>query len=137
MSIAMTAEQINGSEDGRAQRAGGVVSARPGRGHAEPSHWGQAHPEQSDAATAGALAHVRADGRRPRLARALCASGLMPLTARLRAAWRDDLRILAYHRVLPLAEPAGFRFDPDLISASAEALSRAQCLARSGHRPFT
>lgn len=44
----------------------------------------------------------------------------MPLIARLRAALRNDVRILAYHRVLDTAEPGDFRFDPELISASRE-----------------
>ena len=44
----------------------------------------------------------------------------MPLIGRLRAALRHDVRILAYHRVLESAEPEGFRFDIDLISASRE-----------------
>ena len=60
-------------------------------------------------------------GRRPRLARACARAGLLPLIARLRAALRHDLRILAYHRVLEFAEPPGFRFDPELISASCDA----------------
>ena len=60
-------------------------------------------------------------GRRPRLARALRRAGVLPLIGRLRAALRADVRILAYHRVLDAAEPADFRFDPELISASREA----------------
>jgi peptidoglycan/xylan/chitin deacetylase (PgdA/CDA1 family) len=60
-------------------------------------------------------------GRRPRLARALRRVGVLPLIGRLRAALRADVRILAYHRVLDAAEPADFRFDPELISASREA----------------
>lgn len=66
-----------------------------------------------------------AAGRRPRLAGALRVSGLMPLVARLRGLWREDLRILAYHRVLPSVNAADFRFDPELVSASAEGF-RAQ-----------
>lgn len=64
-------------------------------------------------------------GRRPRLARALRRAGALPLLARLRAALRNDVRILAYHRVLDTAEPEDFRFDPELVSASREAF-RAQ-----------
>lgn len=59
-------------------------------------------------------------GLRPRLARMLRRAGALPLAVRLRAALREDVRILAYHRVLETVEPMGFRFDPDLISASAE-----------------
>jgi peptidoglycan/xylan/chitin deacetylase (PgdA/CDA1 family) len=64
-------------------------------------------------------------GRRPRLARALRRLGALSLIGRLRAVLRRDVRILAYHRVLESADPGGFRFDPELISASAEAF-RAQ-----------
>ncbi len=59
-------------------------------------------------------------GLRPRLARVLRHAGALPLVVRLRAALCEDVRILAYHRVLETAVPAGFRFDPDLVSASAE-----------------
>ncbi|TXH77493.1 MAG: polysaccharide deacetylase [Lysobacteraceae bacterium] len=38
-----------------------------------------------------------------------------------RGLYRRDVRVLAYHRVLPSAEPSDFRFDLELISASAEA----------------
>jgi len=59
-------------------------------------------------------------GRRPRLARALRRAGVLPLLGRLRAALRDDVRILAYHRVMEAVDPDGFRFDPELISASRD-----------------
>ena len=42
------------------------------------------------------------------------------MIGRLRAALHRDVRILAYHRVLPSATPADFRFDLDLVSASGE-----------------
>ena len=45
----------------------------------------------------------------------------MSLVGGLRAAMHRDVRILAYHRVLPSAEPSDFRFDLDLVSASSEA----------------
>ncbi len=59
-------------------------------------------------------------GRRQILARRCHAIGLLPLLRGLRSALRHDLRILAYHRVLELAEPAGFSFDTELISATGE-----------------
>ncbi len=59
--------------------------------------------------------------RRPRLASALQRVGALQLIGRLRAALRDDVRILAYHRVLESVEPQDFRFDLDLISASSDA----------------
>ncbi|MET0717314.1 MAG: polysaccharide deacetylase family protein [Pseudoxanthomonas sp.] len=39
---------------------------------------------------------------------------------RLRSALRHDLRILAYHRVLESADPEGFSFDTELISATGD-----------------
>ncbi|MET0813905.1 MAG: polysaccharide deacetylase family protein, partial [Pseudoxanthomonas sp.] len=59
-------------------------------------------------------------GRRQRLARRSHAAGLLPVLRRLRSALRHDLRILAYHRVLESADPEGFSFDTELISATGD-----------------
>ena len=59
-------------------------------------------------------------GRRQILARRSHALGVLPALRQLRAALRQDLRILAYHRVLDSADPDGFSFDTELISATAE-----------------
>ncbi|HEX7801972.1 MAG TPA: polysaccharide deacetylase family protein [Pseudoxanthomonas sp.] len=59
-------------------------------------------------------------GRRQILARRSHALGVLPVLRRLRAALRQDLRILAYHRVLDSADPDGFSFDTELISATGE-----------------
>lgn len=75
-------------------------------------------------------------GRRPRLARACARAGLLPLIARVRAALRHDLRILAYHRVLDDAEPAGFRFDPELISASSDAFRQQLAIVKRRFAPM-
>lgn len=75
-------------------------------------------------------------GRRPRLARALRRAGALPLIARLRAAFCRDVRILAYHRVLESAQPEGFRFDPELISASAEAFRAQLAIIRRDCAPL-
>jgi peptidoglycan/xylan/chitin deacetylase (PgdA/CDA1 family) len=80
--------------------------------------------------------HAAAPGRRPRLARMARRCGLLPLAARLRALLRDDLRILAYHRVLESAEPADFDFDVDLISASADAFRAQMQLIRAQFHPM-
>jgi len=77
-----------------------------------------------------------AAGRRPRLARALRGAGLLPLVARLRRAWREDLRILAYHRVLPALDAADFRFDPELVSASVDAFRVQLALVRRHCAPL-
>ena len=60
-------------------------------------------------------------GRRQLLARWCHRLGALPLLKRVRPGARGDARVLAYHRVLESAEPQDFSFDPELISASAEA----------------
>ena len=60
----------------------------------------------------------------------------MPLVGGLRAAMHRDVRILAYHRVLPSAEPSDFRFDLDLVSASSEAFSRQLAIVRRRFAPM-
>lgn len=52
-------------------------------------------------------------------------SGLLRLFQRARGWIRRDLRVLAYHRVVSVAEPERFGFDLDLVSASVEGF-RAQ-----------
>lgn len=59
-------------------------------------------------------------GRRQILAHRSHAAGLLPVLRQLRSAFRQDLRILAYHRVLESADPDGFSFDTELISATGE-----------------
>jgi peptidoglycan/xylan/chitin deacetylase (PgdA/CDA1 family) len=75
-------------------------------------------------------------GRRPRLARACARAGLLPLIARVRSALCHDLRILAYHRVLEQAEPAGFRFDPELISAASDAFRQQLAIVKRRFVPM-
>lgn len=60
-------------------------------------------------------------GRRQLLARWCHRLGALPLLKRVRPGARGEARVLAYHRVLESAEPQDFSFDPELISASAEA----------------
>lgn len=75
-------------------------------------------------------------GLRPRLARVLRRAGGLPLVLRLRAALCEDVRILAYHRVLETVVPAGFRFDPDLVSASAEGFREQLRIVRRRFAPM-
>lgn len=77
-----------------------------------------------------------AAGRRPRLARICRRVGLLPLIRTLRGALRRDVRILAYHRVLESADPDGFRFDPELISASAEAFRTQVAAVKRDYSPM-
>jgi peptidoglycan/xylan/chitin deacetylase (PgdA/CDA1 family) len=61
-----------------------------------------------------------AGGRREKLARLCHRTGALSLLRSVHGALSGNVRILAYHRVLETARPDGFRFDVDLISASAE-----------------
>ena len=72
--------------------------------------------------------------RRQRLAGLLHKARILPWMGRVRSALRSDLRILAYHRVLETTEPEGFQFDPELISASADAFrQQMQTIKRDFH----
>lgn len=62
--------------------------------------------------------------------------GLLPLLRNLRGMARQDLRILAYHRVLEQVEPPDFGFDLDLVSASAEAFRRQMLHLRKYFSPM-
>lgn len=68
---------------------------------------------------------IQGPSRRQIVATMLHASGLLGGLTRLRAQLVRDVRILAYHRVLTLADEDAFPFDADLVSAS-EAQFRAQ-----------
>ena len=69
--------------------------------------------------------------RRQLAATMLHASGLLGGLTRLRAQLVRDVRILAYHRVLTLADEDAFPFDADLVSASEQQFrAQMQLLAR-------
>ena len=59
-------------------------------------------------------------GKRERLVDVCYGAGLLPAIGQLRGLLRHDLRILAYHRVLDVADPDTFDFDLELISASSD-----------------
>lgn len=61
-----------------------------------------------------------APGMRGRLGELCYSSGLLTPLQRVRAWWQRDLRILAYHRVMPLPDPATYAFDMELISTPPE-----------------
>ena len=75
-------------------------------------------------------------GRRQRLAQLCQRTRALPVLKRLRSLLRHDLRILAYHRVLEHAEPDGFSFDVDLISASAESFRQQMLHIRDHFTPL-
>lgn len=73
-------------------------------------------------------------GRRQRLARQCHSTGILPLLRGARSTLLKDLRILAYHRVLESAEPDGFTFDTELISATAAGFrEQMQAIKRDFH----
>ena len=47
-------------------------------------------------------------------------SGLLHSLQRVRSWLQKDLRILAYHRIMPLPDPATYEFDLELISTPPE-----------------
>jgi peptidoglycan/xylan/chitin deacetylase (PgdA/CDA1 family) len=64
--------------------------------------------------------HGRASGIRGRVAELCYSTGALHSLQRVRSWWQKDLRILAYHRVMPLPDPATFDFDLELISTTPE-----------------
>lgn len=88
--------------------------------------------------TTHAWLHASAEGpgRRSRLAHLCDRARVLPLLGRLRGLGPGDVRILAYHRVLEAAEPDGFDFDPELISASVDAFHAQMSVVRRDWRPM-
>lgn len=56
-------------------------------------------------------------GLRSRVAWLAARSGALSVVRATRRVWLRDVRLLAYHRVLPRMDEAGYPFDPGLISA--------------------
>ena len=69
----------------------------------------------------------RASGIRGHVGELCYSSGLLNSLQRVRRWLQKDLRILAYHRVMPIPDPDRYEFDMELISTSPE-LFRAQML---------
>lgn len=63
-------------------------------------------------------------GKRQLAARLFTASGMARLPLLLRRASRQELTVLAYHRVYDIGDESLFPFGPELISASTEAFAR-------------
>jgi peptidoglycan/xylan/chitin deacetylase (PgdA/CDA1 family) len=76
-------------------------------------------------------------GRRQVLARWCHRAGVLPLLRHMRLGSRDDVRVLAYHRVLESADPSGFSFDTELISASGEAFREQMAYLKRHFVPMT
>ncbi|MFN0185531.1 MAG: polysaccharide deacetylase family protein [Aquabacterium sp.] len=68
--------------------------------------------------------HAAPLGKRERLADVFAASGLAQVVGRLRSSMVRDLRVLAYHRVLPDLDEGRHPFDVELVSASVDGFDR-------------
>jgi peptidoglycan/xylan/chitin deacetylase (PgdA/CDA1 family) len=77
----------------------------------------------------------RASGVRGRMGELCYSSGLLHSLQRMRAWWQNDLRILAYHRVMPLPDPQTFDFDLELISTSPQRFREQMQLLKKQFRP--
>lgn len=73
---------------------------------------------------------------RQRAARLLGGTGVFGLGARLRSMVRNELHVLAYHRVLTLSAAERFDFDIDLVSASAEQFREQMVWLRRHFHPL-
>ncbi len=80
---------------------------------------------------------IPATGRRQWLARACQRSRALPMLQGLRSFWRNDLRILAYHRVLEMPPSPDFTFDVELVSATAEGFRQQMALLKRRFRPIS
>ncbi|WP_235499539.1 polysaccharide deacetylase family protein [Frateuria sp. Soil773] len=78
----------------------------------------------------------RAAGIRGQLGELCYGSGLLHSLQRMRAWWQKDLRILAYHRVMPLPDPQSYDFDLELISASPERFREQMKLLKQRFQPM-
>lgn len=77
-----------------------------------------------------------APGLRGRLGELCYASGLLKPVQRMRAWWQPDLRILAYHRVMPLPDPDAYTFDMELISTPPDDFREQMRRVRRHFRPM-
>lgn len=75
-------------------------------------------------------------GKRQVLASLLCRTRLIAGLSMLRSMLKRDLRILAYHRVLSIADPDAFAFDHELISASEARFRKQMTLLRERYNPI-
>lgn len=78
----------------------------------------------------------RASGIRGHLGELCYSSGLLHSLQRVRSWWQRDLRILAYHRIMPLPDPATFDFDLELISTSPDRFREQMLLLKRRFQPM-
>ena len=77
-----------------------------------------------------------APGIRGRLGELCYSSGLLHSLQRMRAWWHRDLRILAYHRIMPLPDPDTYEFDLELISTPPDQFREQMLRIRKYFRPM-
>jgi peptidoglycan/xylan/chitin deacetylase (PgdA/CDA1 family) len=78
----------------------------------------------------------RATGIRGRIGEMCYSSGLLPPLQRVRAMLQKELRILAYHRIMPVPDPDTYEFDLELISATPERFHEQMSRIKRHFRPM-
>ena len=81
------------------------------------------------------MGHPRS--KRERASAALAALGLTTALGSLRSAFVQDLRVLAYHRVLPMLDEEAFAFDAELVSAVQEAFDQQMAWLAARYEPVS
>jgi peptidoglycan/xylan/chitin deacetylase (PgdA/CDA1 family) len=79
---------------------------------------------------------ARTVGIRERLGELCYNTGLLSPLQKMRALWQKDLRILAYHRVMPVPDPDQYEFDMELISTTPEEFREQMLLIKERYRPM-
>jgi len=79
---------------------------------------------------------AKSTGIRERLGELCYNTGLLNPLQKMRAWWQKDLRILAYHRVMPVPDPERYPFDMELISTSPEEFREQMLLVKERYRPM-
>ncbi|WP_109125844.1 polysaccharide deacetylase family protein [Dyella sp. C11] len=79
---------------------------------------------------------AKATGIRERLGELCYNTGLLNPLQKMRAWWQKDLRILAYHRIMPVPDPAHYDFDMELISTTPEEFREQMTLVKERYRPM-
>lgn len=77
-----------------------------------------------------------APGIRGRLGELCYSSGLLHSLQRVRSWWQRDLRILAYHRVMPIPDPETYEFDMELISTPPDEFREQMLRLKKYFRPM-
>ncbi|WP_430390363.1 polysaccharide deacetylase family protein [Dyella sp. 20L07] len=78
----------------------------------------------------------RPAGLRGQLGELCHSSGLLGSLQKLRSWLHKDLRILAYHRIMPLPDPAAYEFDLELISASPDGFREQMRFIKQHYHPM-